>query len=108
MTKKAPTESANDGSPIVRANLNRVVTNAPGFVSLYANDVQVQITPWDVRLTLGQIGDVASDGEVKISVQQIADVRLSPQLAKKLTIILLGQLQAYEERLGPIPQPTDD
>jgi hypothetical protein len=91
---------------IIRANLNRRVTPSPTFVSLYANDVQVQTTPWDIRLVFGEIGDASEDGS-GVDVRRLGEVRLSLPLTKKLTLILVQQLQAYEERIGQISMPAD-
>ncbi len=95
---------SDDQSPIVRANVNRVVTTAPTFQSLYANDVQLQTTPWDVRLTFGEF--VVESGAV--NVKQTGEVRMSPQLAKRVALLLVSQLKKYEERFGGIPQPGDE
>ncbi len=82
----------------------RMVRRSEQFVSIYANDTQIQTTPWDVRLVFGQI-ETPSDGDMTlVEVKQIADVRMSPQHAKRITQILLDQLRAYEEKMGPIPQ----
>jgi hypothetical protein len=103
MAKKASTETE-----IVRATINRNVAKSPTFVSLYSNDVQVQTSPWDVLLVLGQMQAVAGpDGPTGIHVTQIADLRMSPQLAKKVAMILIQQLKNYEEQMGPIPLPQD-
>lgn len=85
--------------------INREVLKSPEFVSLYANDVQVQITPWDIRLTLGEISDVPNPQTPIIKILQLADLRLSPPLAKRLATLMLEQIKAYEESFGEIPTP---
>lgn len=91
----------------VRANAaTREHTRSPSFVSLYVNDVQLQTTPWDVRLTLGQIENV-DVAENRAYITVLADVRLSPQHAKKLGEVLNGQIKNYEQNFGTIPQPKD-
>ena len=85
--------------------LTRVVRRSPTFVSLYANDVQVQTSVWDVRLLLGEIS-IEEDKKVA-NVYQTGEVRMSPQLAKRLIAIIVQQLKGYEEKLGPIPIPKD-
>lgn len=91
---------------IVRANVNRVVTTASTFGSYYANDTQVQTTPWDVRFIFGQITEIEPE-QNRAVVQQVAEVRMSPQHAKKLVAILQQQLQSYEARIGAIPLPPE-
>lgn len=113
MAKKRRTKAPNRAvipapAAIVRGNVNREVTVSPSFVSLYANDVQLQTSPWDIRLTFGEMM-VNSDGDdVTARVKQTGEVRLSPPLAKRVALLLVRQLKAYEERFGPIPQPKED
>lgn len=91
--------------PRTSGEIVREVRRSPNFVSLYANDVQVQTTPWDVRLILGEIGIEETDGRQVVHVQQTAELRMSLQLAKRLILIITEQLVGYEENFGPIPQP---
>ena len=94
-------------TPIVRANVNREVEPDPGFVSLYTNDTQIQLTPWDFRLILGQIAGVPTEKNPTITVRAVAEIRMSPQHAKKIALILMGQIAHYEKMIGPIPLPPD-
>jgi hypothetical protein len=92
---------------IVRANvLNREAVRSPSFVSLYSNDTQIQMTPWDVRLIFGEIEDVKVEGPA-IKIRLTGEVRMSPQHAKRVAMILIQQLRGYEETIGPIPLPKD-
>ena len=89
---------------IVRGNVNRTVEKSPTFISVYANDVQLQTTPWDVRLTFGTMRvDPLPDGEPIAKVLEIADVRLSPQLAKRVMVILFQQIQRYRGKVWAYP-----
>jgi hypothetical protein len=114
MSKKQslkPTEGFDSAQarPIVRANLNRHVVTSPAFVSIYANDTQLQTTPWDMRFTFGEISVEPSDDDTtKVTVKTTAEIRMSPQHAKRVAIILVQQIKAYEANFGPIPQPKDD
>jgi hypothetical protein len=113
MAKKAEkqaqtTAAAKDtDSQIIRANINRELVPAAQYVSLYANDTQVQVTPWDIRIMFGLITAVeSSEGQsAAITVSQIGEVRMSPQHAKRVAIVLMQQIQNYEKTVGPIPQP---
>jgi len=89
------------------AKFNREITLSPAFATHYANDVQVQTSPWDVRLLFAVI--MAVDQETAtLKVEQVADVRMSPQLAKRVADILQRQIEHYEATIGPIPlKPTD-
>ncbi len=92
---------------VVRANVNRRVEESSEYVSLYANDIQIQMTPWDLRIIVGQISGSPSPDDPVLLVRQIGDLRMSPQLAKKVALILLGQIEHYERNIGPIPLPED-
>jgi hypothetical protein len=108
MSEPESPETEQGGEPeVVRANLNRELSTSPDFASLYTNDVQVQISPWDVRLIFGQIESGPTKEKLTVTVKQVGEVRMSPQLAKKVATILTKQIQTYERRFGTIPQPTD-
>jgi hypothetical protein len=94
---------ASNAERPLRANLAKhIEVPSPSFASYYVNDVQIMTTPWDIRLRMGQIEDVnPQKGEATITV--LADVRFSPQHAKKLAEILIKQLEGYETNVGPIP-----
>ncbi len=57
-------------------------------------------------MILGEIGSAPGTPPV-VSVEEFGQIRMSPQLAKKLTMILAQQLQTYEEKFGVIPGPKD-
>ena len=90
---------------IVRANVSREVTTAPSFVSLYANDTQIQVSPWDVRMIFGESSEPATEERPTNVIKQIGEVRMSPQHAKVVSMFLITQLRHYEETIGPIPIP---
>ncbi len=101
----AQPSTADADVKVVRANVNRQVTAAQNFVSLYTNDTQVQLSPWDVRLIFGVIVEPPASERPSIQITSVGEVRMSPQHAKKVALILLKQLQHYEETIGPIPVP---
>lgn len=100
-------DAVSNEPAIVRANLNRVQEVSPDFVSIYANDAQLQTTPWDIRIVFGLITGLPSHDDPSVVVKQVGEVRMSPQLAKKIATILVGQLDHYEKVIGPIPMPKD-
>jgi len=84
--------------------IQRKVERSPGFFSVYANDVQFFVSQWDMRLVLGQLGDPELAGNVPmINIEQIGEVRLSLQIAKKLVAMLSDHISIYEKTFGPIP-----
>jgi hypothetical protein len=86
---------------------NRVVKPADNAFSVYVNDVQLQMSPWDLRLLLGVVTGLPTDDPHTITVTQLGEIRIAPQLAKKLMLLMMQQVQAYEAQLGPIPLPPD-
>jgi Protein of unknown function (DUF3467) len=88
-----------------REELKRETIKSPDFFSIYTNDVQVQTSPWDMRLVLGESAP-PEDATSAISIKQLGELRMSPQLAKQLIRIMLDQVKRYEERFGKIPALT--
>ncbi len=104
MIRKHPQSADEDSHHPPQAD--RVVSRSPTFVSLYTNDVQVMTSPWDLRMILGELGDPVFPTSVQ--VLQLGEIRMSPQIAKKLTMILIDQLRKYEQFYGVIPSPDED
>jgi hypothetical protein len=105
MSKRQSHKSTNIDNGNVRATISRQVSQSPEFVSLYTNDTQVQLSPWDVRLIFGLIEDPPTAERKTMSVRRIGEVRMSPEHAKKVLAILAEQLKQYEDSIGIIPQP---
>ena len=89
---------------VVRANVNRNVIAPADLPAFYANDTQLQMTPWDVRFMFGVIADVDAEQSVA-TVQRVADVRISLQHAKRIAAILTEQIRQYEAKVGIIAVP---
>jgi hypothetical protein len=88
--------------------LQRVVTESPSFVSLYANDAQIQTSPWDIRIVFGTIKELPSVEHPTITIAKVAEIHMSPQLAKRLSTIMQQQVRRYEETIGEIPTPSSE
>lgn len=99
---------ADAGREIVRANVARETYTSPTFVSLYSNDTQVQVSPWDFRLIFGEITDPPTMKSLLVRVKMTGEVRMSPQHAKRLATVLGRQVKRYEETFGEIVQPVED
>lgn len=108
-TKQASTRvSPPDAAKALAMAISRKASRSPNFFSVYTNDIQVQSSSWDVRLILGESGDTDLSGDLPVSnINEICEVRMSPQLAKRLTLILGQQLRIYEEAFGEIPAPKE-
>lgn len=84
------------------------MTKSEKFCSLYVNDIEVQTSAWDLRLFLGEMCDTElKDNQATVHITRLGEVRMSPQLAKRLTLLLADQLKAYEINFGPIPTPAE-
>ncbi|MBK5295326.1 MAG: DUF3467 domain-containing protein [Acidobacteriia bacterium] len=72
------------------------------FFSVYANELQLQTTPWDLRLVFGEVSSAIDLTNTLVS-KQLGEVRVSPQLAKRIVMIMVEHLRDYESKFGPIP-----
>jgi len=108
MPKISSKESITVSSPPIRPQkVKRAEEFAAAAFSIYANDVNIQTSPWDMRLRFGDIVGITDASDPTVNVKVMGDVKISLQLAKKLVGIMLGQLQSYEENIGEIPVPQD-
>lgn len=109
MAKRTRTNAAKKGGEAVEseATVSRTNTKAPNYFSVYMNDAQLQSSLWDFRLIIGNVVQLPSDSNPKMEVEQLGEIRMSPQLAQRLTSLLLRQLQVYEQNFGQIPAPKE-
>ena len=89
----------------LRVALNRREEMSADFVSLYANETQVAITPWDVCLRLGLLVEGGGGVNDTIVVSRLADVRMSLPHVKKLMEILTHVIEQYERQIGAVALP---
>jgi len=76
-------------------------------MSVYANDTQLELSPWDVRFIFGVIDEVATPDKATTVVKQVGEVRMSLPHAKRVAQILVAHLAHYEELTKsqiPIPE----
>src|SRR5438874_6938518 len=86
-------------APAAQSSTNRrETTKHPDFFSIYANDIQVAVSNWDIRLILGEIGDLSDTDPNVLNIKQLGEIRLSLQIAKRLADILTAQIKAYEKQ----------
>ena len=90
----------------LRVALNRREELSPGFVSLYANETQVAITPWDVCLRLGLLIEGGGGVNEAVVVSRLADVRMSLPHVKKVMEILTNVIEQYERQIGVVAMPS--
>jgi hypothetical protein len=100
--------ATNEPVPSMPAVADRRVNRSSTFFTTYTNDVQLFVSPWDVRLILGELGDQEDvEGKPVLNITQLGEVRMSAQIAKRLVILLSAQLKTYETLFGLIPSPPD-
>lgn len=72
---------------------------------IYANNIQLNTSIYDFILGLGQIMDV---NEERLLVKTQVKVAMSPQHAKSLAIIIMRQVDKYEQQFGELPTAIGD
>ena len=97
MPPEPPLDDEKEGGQAPRREVE--THKSETFVSLYANNIFIRTTPWDLQLIFGEILSV---DERKLVIEQQLAINLSPQTAKSLLDVLDGQIQAYERQFGEI------
>ena len=77
------------------------VNNKPD--AIYANFVAISNSEYEMRIEF-----LVESPEQDNSLKEVADVRISPQLAKKMCEILKESIARYEEKIGAIPAMNDE
>ncbi len=68
--------------------------------TIYSNNVQLRVSPWDFKFTFGEVIEVTEDSfEIKDKVV----VYMSPQHAKAFADVMVKNLAQYEKNVGKIP-----
>ena len=67
---------------------------------IYANSNRMGVSPWDIRITFGQMSEVFGEGAVN---EEMLTVVMSPQLAKVTMHSLISTIKQYEGMFGEIP-----
>ena len=109
MNKKTKIDLQAGGLTLDTAKLSdfAVVTTTKkrdGHVTLYSNSVQLAISPWDIRLMLGQ---VAEGGVGTANIDLDATIIMSPGHAKAFTESMVKTIEQYESLFGTINNPMD-
>lgn len=74
---------------------------AADYRKIYANQIQIALTPFDVQISLAQSSAVGAIGVNEIQ----ATVFLAPGEAKALAFLLTKIVGDYERQIGPISLP---
>ncbi|MDX6444885.1 MAG: hypothetical protein QOH71_1959 [Blastocatellia bacterium] len=74
------------------------------FRQLYANNMQVGISSWDLAITFGEI---IGEKEGKPIIEETVRVNMTREIAKVLSIILKNHIDAFEAAYGEIKIPIE-
>ena len=70
-----------------------------GFATIYINSAQVEISPWDVKIRLGQVTQAT---EEKLVIGELAHVFMTPEHTKAFMEALQVSLKLYEDTYGKV------
>jgi len=79
-------------------------TKAPEYVTVYSNNAEIQLTPWDFRIRLGHIQQAT---ENLLEIEDVAAIYMSPPHMKAFVEAASQNLAKYESLFGPILDPTE-
>lgn len=74
---------------------------------LYANGFRIAVSAMEAQLTFRidtPVFDPANNQLARVDSTELADIRMSPVLAKQLSILLAQNVEAYEKQFGTIKQ----
>lgn len=73
-------------------------TNVADFKTIYANNVNIGLSPWDIQMTFGRITSANT-------IEHHVLVVISPQWAKALSSVLQKVVHDYEAKFGQVNIP---
>jgi len=94
-------ETHGSPTPVKLAQLQNVKTS--DFKVVYCNNVAFMNSFFDLAMTMGEIVNVDDQGVG--TVEQSVRVVMSMPHAKVFMMVLLQQIQQYEQRFGLVPLP---
>jgi hypothetical protein len=104
-----PEQSSPIEAKTVKSGLRTMrIDSPPSYV--YSNVAGVSLTPWDVRINFADVNptDPAAMDQPEDTILRIAantGIVMPPEHAAGLAILLVQQLQVYEQQFGPIRHP---
>jgi len=101
----ADIDDSDVGEPETIAAGDATHFQSPKYVTVYANQVQMANTPWDIQMVFSSF---QASGNGKVAIEELATIIMSPVHAKVMAKVLITQLRAYEAQFGVIPNlPTN-
>lgn len=73
------------------------------FRQIYANNLQVGFSSWDLAITFGEI---MGEKEGKAVIEETTRILMTREIAKALSRILSAHIAAYEQQFGEIKIPA--
>ncbi len=77
---------------------------SPNHVSVYANNVQIEVNLFDIKVSFGELMEARED---QVTFEDKVTVIFSPQHAKVLAAALLQNIGNYEKQFGIINIPKE-
>jgi hypothetical protein len=93
-----PEEQKQDAAALAVSAPRRM---SPNFVSLYVNQTEFAMTPWDLQI---QMSNVHGEGS-SLVIEDVANLSMSPHHAKAFALALLTNVKAWEQSFGEIKLP---
>jgi hypothetical protein len=82
---------------------NQIRVQADTFQQVYANNIQIGFSAFDMALAFGQIKGQQDDKPV---IEESVRIMLTRELAKVLVGLLINNINAYEQQFGEIKIPV--
>ena len=79
-----------------------VPLKSPDFRQVYANNMRLNVSPWDLGITFGEI---AGEQEGKPIIRETVKIYLTREIAKILSILLKNHIDAFESQFGELKMP---
>lgn len=92
------------GEPILLDVNSIPLVNVDNVQSVYSNNANAAVAPWDVRLIFSEVVTTSRPGEVIHALR--ANVVMHPAHAKALVGVLAKAIEAYEKQFGEIMMPS--
>lgn len=88
--------------PIIGEALSLRIEIEPADSYVYSNVGSISVSPWDIRINFA---DVTPTTEQNTKFKAVIGVVMPPEHAAGLAILLMDQLQVFENQFGPIRHP---
>jgi hypothetical protein len=95
-------ESPTPSSESPQATPGPETVRSPDFKMVYANNVNLTGSAWDIRMTFGEL---FTDIFGKTLLEQRVMVTVSPQMAKVMAFTINSAVKNYEAQIGEIKMP---